>query len=446
MKKLLSLIGVCAACASVYAQSYDYPWAIGLYGGRTEYNGEWGNRFFDFGRNSSDHLFGAKFYGHGALTVDRYLNRNFDVFLMGSYGYWGSEYENQEFEAGLANANLNLKYKFPFIPAKYRIHPYVFVGAGARGIFDIDKPSKETSHVKEGFDPLVQGGIGIECRLTEHWSLRYIGAYGYGFSDKHDTKECGDFSDQQLLHSLGIVCRFPFKCPGTPKEAKVDSTGCPIDSDGDGVADYLDQCPDTPAEARGHVDEKGCPLDSDGDGVADYLDQCPGTPAAARGYVDEKGCPLDSDGDGIADYEDACPKVAGIAANNGCPEVKAEVLKVFKKALNGIQFESGKAKIKKNSYGILDQIVTIMKENPEYNLSIKGHTDNSGKADKNQVLSEDRANAVKDYLTQHGVEGSRMTAQGFGQDQPVANNKTAAGRALNRRVEFEVNFSKVVRE
>ena len=91
MKKLLSLLGACAVCGSMYAQSSDYPWAFGLFGGRTEYNGEYGNHFFDFGRNSSNHLFGAKFYGHGALSVERYLNKNFDAMFLGSYGYYGAE-------------------------------------------------------------------------------------------------------------------------------------------------------------------------------------------------------------------------------------------------------------------------------------------------------------------------------------------------------------------
>jgi outer membrane protein OmpA-like peptidoglycan-associated protein len=170
------------------------------------------------------------------------------------------------------------------------------------------------------------------------------------------------------------------------------------------------------------------------------LDKCPGTPAAAKNFIDATGCPLDSDNDGVFDYEDVCPNEAGVKANNGCPEVKEAVKQLFNKALNGIEFQSGKATIKKTSFGILDDIVKVMNENPSYNLSIKGHTDNAGKADKNQKLSEDRANAVKDYMVKKGVDGKRMTAQGFGQDKPVASNSTKAGKAKNRRVEFEVVF------
>ncbi len=110
------------------------------------------------------------------------------------------------------------------------------------------------------------------------------------------------------------------KCPGTPANVGTDEKGCPLDSDGDGVPDYLDNCPGTVAEARGMVDENGCPLDSDGDEVADYLDECPGTAPQAKGFVDEIGCPVDNDGDAVYDYEDACPSVVGTKENRGCPE------------------------------------------------------------------------------------------------------------------------------
>ena len=142
------------------------------------------------------------------------------------------------------------------------------------------------------------------------------------------------------------------ECPETPEAAwgKVDEKGCPIDSDGDGVADYIDACPDTPEAAWGKVDENGCPLDSDKDGVPDYLDACPETPEAAIGYIDSLGCELDSDKDGVPDYLDLCPAVAGLAENKGCPEVKREVRQLLQKAMQGIEFETGKATIKKKSF------------------------------------------------------------------------------------------------
>ncbi len=233
-----------------------------------------------------------------------------------------------------------------------------------------------------------------------------------------------------------VVADYLDKCPSTPAGVKVDVSGCPIDSDGDGVADYLDKCPSTPKGTK--VNSAGCPLDSDGDGVADAQDKCPGTPKGVK--VDANGCPLDSDGDGVADYLDKCPDVLGIAVNKGCPEVKAETKKIFAQALQGIQFETSKDVIKKSSNSILDKVIKVMKENPSYNLEINGHSDITGITSKNLILSQKRADAVKAYLTKGGVDADKLTAKGFGQTVPVADNATSAGRAKNRRVEFKVNF------
>ena len=232
------------------------------------------------------------------------------------------------------------------------------------------------------------------------------------------------------------------KCPDTPKGVEVDADGCPVDSDGDGVANYLDKCPDTPAGVK--VDYNGCPVDTDGDGVADYLDKCPNTPKGIR--VNNEGCPLDSDGDGINDDEDKCPDKPGPASNFGCPELKKEVRNLFKKAMNGIQFETGKDVIKKVSYPILDQIVAVMELNEEYNLTISGHTDDVGDEAKNLDLSKRRAASVRNYLINKGIDEKRLTSEGYGESKPIADNKTSKGRALNRRVEFEISYETVTYE
>lgn len=235
------------------------------------------------------------------------------------------------------------------------------------------------------------------------------------------------------------------ECPDTPAEAigKVNTNGCPKDSDGDGVPDYLDECPDTPEAAWSTVDDKGCPKDSDGDGVPDYLDECPDTPITAIGFVDEKGCELDTDEDGVPDYKDACPNVPGVKANKGCPEVKREVKMLLQKAMQGIEFESGKATIKSKSYALLDQIAQTFNENEDYIIEVQGHTDATGKAAENKKLSQARAEAVMMYLVKKGVSSTRMTAVGYGQEKPIADNKTKAGRQKNRRVQFIITFEEV---
>ena len=238
------------------------------------------------------------------------------------------------------------------------------------------------------------------------------------------------------------------QCPGTPAAAQgyVDSVGCPLDTDGDGVPDYIDRCPNTPVEAYGQIDEYGCPLDTDGDGVPDYLDKCPATPKEAYGRVDTCGCPLDTDGDGVPDYLDECPTVPGSKANKGCPEVKREVRNLLKKAMQGIRFENGKATIKKSSNNILNQIAQTFIDNPTYRVEVQGHTDNVGNYKFNMDLSERRAQAVRDYLIKKGVPAASLTAHGYGPDKPIADNKTKKGRALNRRVEFDITFEEVTYE
>ena len=235
------------------------------------------------------------------------------------------------------------------------------------------------------------------------------------------------------------------QCPNTLPEAVafVDSVGCDKDSDGDGVPDYIDQCPGTPEAAWGKVDSVGCPLDTDGDGVPDYMDECPNTKKEAIGFVDEKGCDLDSDGDGVPDYKDECPHVAGVKINKGCPEIKREVRILLEKAMQGIEFETNKATIKKKSFPLLDKIAQTFIDNSNYIIEVQGHTDNVGKAEYNMRLSDDRANSVMNYLISKGVPSTRMTARGYGMTMPIADNKTKAGRQKNRRVEFKINFEEV---
>ncbi len=209
----------------------------------------------------------------------------------------------------------------------------------------------------------------------------------------------------------------------------------PHDSDGDGVTDDLDQCPNTPAGTE--VDATGCAvpvvLDSDGDGVNDDQDKCPGT--AAGTTVGTDGCPLDSDGDGVIDDNDQCPGTpAGVEVEaNGCPKVGETLM-----TLEGVNFAFDSDELTAASKAKLDEAVATLNANSLVNVKVVGHTDSRGSESYNQSLSERRAAAVVDYLTSNGVSGSRLSSAGMGESQPVADNSTKEGRYQNRRVELVV--------
>ncbi|MEP6675648.1 MAG: OmpA family protein [Ferruginibacter sp.] len=219
------------------------------------------------------------------------------------------------------------------------------------------------------------------------------------------------------------------KCPDVKGLASLQ--GCP-DQDGDGIADAEDKCPTIPGLAK----YNGCPIpDTDKDGINDEEDKCPTTPGFAR----YNGCPIpDTDGDGVNDEEDKCPTVPGVASNAGCPEIKKDVIEKVNVAAKNIFFQTGSNKLLAKSNAAMNNIVKLLADNPSYMVEIGGHTDNTGTAAKNQALSEARGNAVKDYLVKKGVDASRINVTGYGPDKPIADNKTAAGRAKNRRVELEL--------
>ena len=216
-------------------------------------------------------------------------------------------------------------------------------------------------------------------------------------------------------------------CPDAPGTATLD--GCP-DTDGDGVGDGLDRCRDVPGLAA----YEGCPPpppDADGDGTPDADDQCPSDPGPRHA----RGCP-DQDGDGILDRDDKCPTQPGVAEEKGClPRV---IQRRFSGSVRGINFETASAAIKKSSHALLDQAVKVFTQYPTLRIEISGHTDDQGEDDMNMRLSDDRAAAVKAYLVDKGIAPERLIAVGFGETRPIAPNKTGAGRAKNRRIEFKI--------
>lgn len=218
-----------------------------------------------------------------------------------------------------------------------------------------------------------------------------------------------------------------------PKE----NGGCPWgDKDKDGLLDNEDKCPDQ----AGPKENNGCPdTDKDGDGVVDRLDAC----LEVAGEKDNKGCPYpDTDGDGVNDRVDNCVKDPGPASNQGCPEKVKQLVVITREKLvikDKVYFDLNKATLQARSFPLLDQVASILKDHTEIKLlQVEGHTDNTGVAEKNLQLSQDRANSVKAYLVKKGVEDARVKAVGFGQTKPADSNDTPAGRDNNRRVEFNI--------
>ena len=222
------------------------------------------------------------------------------------------------------------------------------------------------------------------------------------------------------------------KCPNTPPGCPVDEHGCSPDADGDGVPDCIDKCPNTPKGCS--VDAKGCPADSDGDGVPDCIDKCPNTPKNCR-PVDKNGCPPDADGDGVPDCLDKCPDTPkGVKVDEkGCSKVGEELLIIY-----GINFAFDSAEIDEGSKIRLQRGLENMQNNPYIKVRIEGHTDSIGDADYNMGLSIRRAQAVKDHMVSMGVAAHRMEIKGLGETDPIADNNTELGRKKNRRVEFVV--------
>jgi OOP family OmpA-OmpF porin len=217
------------------------------------------------------------------------------------------------------------------------------------------------------------------------------------------------------------------KCPTTPAGRKVNADGCELDGDGDGVVDALDKCPTTPAGRT--VNAEGCELDGDGDGVVDGLDKCPTTPAGRK--VNAEGCELDGDGDGVLDNVDQCPTTpAGDRVDSkGC-----SLPKVLN--LRGVNFDSNKDMLRPDALPILDEAVATLKRYPGLKLEVAGHTDSANSDAYNLELSQRRAAAVMDYFVSQGVAAERLSAKGYGEVEPIADNASAAGRLENRRVEL----------
>lgn len=235
-----------------------------------------------------------------------------------------------------------------------------------------------------------------------------------------DTNGCPDRDNDCVIDSLDT-------CPDVEGLALL--AGCP-DTDLDGVADPDDGCP----TERGLPEYGGCPrLDTDCDGIIDDLDLCPTIPDTL-GFT---GCP-DLDGDGIIDSLDLCPDLPGVDSTQGCPVIGEVEEELLSEAQREVRFKTGSAELLNSSKSILDKIVELMQAYPNYQLNLVGYTDDVGRASTNQSLSKRRAKACYDYIVEKTIDADRLSYEGLGESNPIGDNKTKAGREMNRRVEFNL--------
>lgn len=463
MKKLLlSFTAFVLGMNVLNAQTQDQKLSVGLHAGVVNYNGELNYLWLN-----TDKAFRAQFGVSAAYNLNAFFNLGLDV-SKGSIGYHVPEMGG--FRADLTQGNLQLRFKINngrMLKEDCRFQPYVFGGFGFAMFKAKDDDSSKL--VVEGTDFTKNIGLGFTVKVTQNIGVNFNTLYSILSSDRRDHQSLA-FNDQYLINSVGVVYNFGKpkdtdgdgvtdandKCPETPAGVQVDKNGCPLDSDKDGVADFQDECP----EVAGTKETKGCP-DADKDGIADKDDQCPeeaGT-AATNGCPDRdedgvadkddkcpdvkgtkamKGCP-DADGDGVAEFEDDCPDVAGTKANRGCPDPVLPVISPNLEKLGRIdaQFQSAEYALRKKYKDHLDQIAVELLADPAVKVTLSGYADSKGDKAFNMPLSQKRAEAVKAYLVKKGVDKERISVLFFGEDFPKAPSNTAEGLAINRRVEFK---------
>ena len=455
LSRLLFAMLLVLGYSNVNAQDQNNPWQITIGANAVDAypsgdGGLFSDTFGDELYNVSDHW--SILPSLSTISVSKYLNDGFSFGIAGSLNKidkWGDiskgpDVTNEVDDWSYYAIDGTIKYNF--LEGK-TLDPFVGVGGGYTWV---DEIGAGTLNGTLGFNVWFSENVGLtfqssykhafEDYLASHFqhtagfSIKFGGTDtdGDGIYDKDDA--CPDVAGLEAFNG----------CPDTDGDGIEDSkddcpneaglaelNGCP-DTDGDGIADNKDNCP----TVAGLKALNGCP-DADGDGVTDADDKCPNEAGPAA----NKGCPWpDADGDGVLDKDDKCPDVKGTVANNGCPEVSEEVQKTLNEYAKTILFDSGKSSIKAQSQAVLNDIIGILKEYPTAKFTVEGHTDSVGSEKLNQRLSDSRANSVKEHLIEHGIDAFRLSALGYGEAKPIDSNKTRKGRANNRRV--EINLAK----
>ena len=391
------------------------------------------------------------------------------------FGTIPSEAREQVYEVWNLTYRAHLVAQFRANNQANRLLPFVLLGGGAIQVVDSKGDDAGAAAIKKDTDAMLHLGIGAKYRVDNGWGLRLDARVLFPPSSEDD----GFTEDFEVLLSIykelgrkkpvketppppdpdpdkdGILGETD-KCPSEPedKDGYQDDDGCPDnDNDGDSIADAQDKCPMEPEDKDGFEDDNGCPdNDNDGDGLADAQDKCPNEAEDKDGFEDDNGCPdNDNDGDSIADAQDKCPMEPetknGFQDEDGCPDEIPAKLKKFTGTIAGINFQVNSSNLLATSNKTLDAAVAVLKEYPDLRLEIGGHTDDQpvgkgGKYPDNKALSQARADSVKAYFIQKGIEEGRLTSVGYGDTVPKENPAGLKGvqlnnaRAKNRRVEF----------
>ena len=477
MKRItLTIIVLGVLFTGTMAQNAENKWGVGLHFGVMEYNGDYGNEYLTF----------AQGYAAG-VSLARYLNPSFDVLLHGFYDRVRKTDEfnlmpgtQLRFMSHMYNVNVLAKYKFNngyIFKEDARVAPYLLGGLGGN-YADGNGTGENGAFTTSMARPNLYGGLGLAIRIAPWLSFALQSSMEYPLTDIIDGTKGDVVTAPNKINDIFHQNSFAFYitpskrvmdaygygvddkkdlCPDTPEGVAVDENGCPVDGDGDGIPDYLDECPTIPGlqEFNGCPDTdgdgipdkddecpdeagpavlNGCP-DSDGDGIPDKDDRCPDTP---KGWeVDRFGCPLDSDRDGIPDSEDECPEEPGVAELKGCPFDPPTLMAKYGLNNKKILFDFDKSDLKDDGIQTLNQIAKALSDHDTFGVSLFGHTDWTGSNDYNLGLSDRRVQSAKTYLLNKGILDSRINTDFFGESKPVMDNKTKEGRKFNRRVDYE---------
>jgi len=449
LSRLLFAMLLLLGYSNVNAQDKNNPWQITIGANAVDFfpTGEdapLGDIFAEY-FNVSDHW--NILPSLSSISVSKYLSDGFSFGVTGSLNKISKFGDSDVDDLSYYGVDGTIKYSLQDLIGCKVFDPYLGVGGGYTWVDEIGAGT-------------LNGTLGFNLWFSENVGLTLQSSYKHSFEDYLSThfqhtagisiKFGGTDSDGDGIYDKDDACPdvpglAAFNgCPDTDGDGIEDSkddcpneaglaefNGCP-DTDGDGVADKNDKCP----TVAGLKALSGCP-DADGDGVADGDDKCP----SVAGPAANQGCPWpDTDGDGVLDKDDKCPTVKGTVANSGCPEVSEEVQKTLNAYAKTILFDTGKSTIKSQSAAVLSDIVKILNEYPNSKFTVEGHTDSTGSDATNQKLSESRAAAVKDYLVSNGIDASRLSSIGYGESKPIDTNATSKGRANNRRV--EINLAK----